>query len=131
MQKKRIWTFVLITIAIILLAILMISYDWEQVNSYEQYNTSTLSYVSGTVVSIEKEELTKDSYEDSRYFGTQKVVVEIHEGTYEDQEVSITNYLSNTLNIKVSEGQRVVVCVDQPENAETYFTIFNYKIHLD
>lgn len=126
MQKKRIWTFVLITIAIILLAILMISYDWEQVNSYEQYNTSTLSYVSGTVVSIEKEELTKDSYEDSRYFGTQKVVVEIHEGTYEDQEVSITNYLSNTLNIKVSEGQRVIVCVDQPGNAETYFTIFNY-----
>lgn len=124
-NKKLVYNIVLIIICCILVGISLF-YDWNQKNSYQMYNTSTLHYVSGTVISIEGENLEKDSTDENRYYGTQDIIVRINEGEFEGQELEITNYLSTTSNIHTEEGMKVIVCADTPENAEPYFTIYNY-----
>ena len=125
-QMKRKIFYVLSTVTVILFLLFCVLFDWNQVNSYKSYNTSTLNYVRGKVTSVEAENLTKDSLDSDRYYGTQELIVEIFEGYYEGEQIRITNYLSNSSNVLVSEGQRVIVCVDMPENAEAYFTVYNY-----
>ena len=124
-QKKKLIS-AMIVLGILLVTVFALGYDWEQMNDYQKYNTSSLSYVSGKVLSVTKENLTKDGQDDSRYFGTQEIVVRIEEGVFEGQEKTITNYLSTTSNVRVLDGQRVIVCVDAPTNAQPYFTIYNY-----
>lgn len=126
MQKKKIVSIISWMIIVIVMCICM-NYDWHQLNDYKQYNTSSLSYVSATVLSIEKENLTKDSDDGSRYYGTQQIIVKIDEGKYEGEKKEIINYLSTSSNVRVWEGARVIICVDAPQNAEPYFTVYNYN----
>lgn len=37
------------------------------------------------------------------------------------------NYLTDTHNVLVREGQQIILCVDAPENIEPYYTIYNYN----
>lgn len=124
MKQKKIIYFVVILLIVLMLAFCYF-FDWNQVNSYEMYNTSSLSYVSGTVISVESENLEKDE-DVNRYYGTQELIVHIKEGSYKGQNLEITNFLSTTSNVLVEEGTKVIICVDDPENAEAYFTIYNY-----
>lgn len=124
-QKKKLIS-AMIVLGILLMTVFALGYDWEQINDYQKYNTSSLTYVSGKVLSVTKENLSKDTTDESRYFGTQELVVRIDEGVFEGQEKTITNYLSTTSNVRVLEGQRVIVCVDAPTNAQPYFIIYNY-----
>lgn len=126
MQKRKKWLSVVVLFVIVFVMILTLNYDWKQLNDYKQYNTSSLSYVSGTVVSVEKENLTKDSSDGSRYYGTQEIIVQLHEGDFSGEKKQIINYLSSSSNVRVYEGQRIIVCVDAPENASPYFSVYNY-----
>ena len=126
MPKKKKLTSTVIFLCILLLVVCVIGYDWEQRNDYQKYNTSSLSYVSAKVLSVMRENLTKDRTDEHRYLGTQEVVVRIDEGVFEGQEKTIINYLSTSSNVRVLEGERIIVCVDSPLNAQPYFTIYNY-----
>lgn len=126
MKKNRAIVNFVIIAGIVGMLIGMICMDWNQINSYQAYNTSTLSYVRAKVISIEGMNLVQDELDESRFLGIQDVIVEITEGSYKGEQILIRNNLSRTQNVKVDKGQRVIVCVDAPENASAYFTIFNY-----
>lgn len=126
MVKKKNFVDVVIIAAILITVILGALFDWNEINSYEMYNTSTLDYVSGKVVSVESENLVKDTLDEDRYYGVQELKVLIQEGDYKGQTLDIVNYLSNTSNVLAEEGMKVIICVDMPENAEPYFTVYNY-----
>lgn len=123
--EKRKYADIFIGIVVFVIIIICGKYDWQSVNSYKMYNNSTLRYVSGRVISVESENLEKDD-STQRYYGVQELKVYIKEGAYKGQEVLITNYLSTTTNVLGKKGMNVIVCVDVPENASPYFTIYNY-----
>ncbi len=101
-------------------------FDWNKINSYTMYNSESLHYVKGRVVQITSEVLEQDSVDSSLYLGEQKIIVELLEGDQKGQQISIDNYLSKVHNIRVINNQRVIICADTPENAEPYYTVFNY-----
>lgn len=124
MKKKSAGLALLILGLVFLTAILM--FDWNSINSYTKFNSESLHYIKGRVVSITSESLEQDSSDPSLYLGEQEIVVELSEGDMKGQKVNIDNYLSQVHNIRVSNNQRVIVCADTPENAEPYYTVFNY-----
>lgn len=127
LKAKKIYIFYFfIVFFLIFILIFSAFFDWDQINSYYSYNTSNLNYVRAKVITVEAENLTKDSIDNSRYLGTQTIVVKILEGEFSGEEVEIQNNLSRTLNVQVKENQYIIVCVDTPENAEAYFTVYNY-----
>lgn len=101
-------------------------FDWNKINSYTMYNSESLHYVKGRVVQIKSEVLEQDSVDSSLYLGEQKIIVELLEGDQKGQEITIDNNLSKVHNIRVTNNQRVIICADTPENAEPYYTVFNY-----
>ncbi|MCD8375501.1 MAG: YibE/F family protein [Oscillospiraceae bacterium] len=40
--------------------------------------------------------------------------------------MELTNYLTRVHSIYVTQGQRVILCADLPENADPYYTVYNY-----
>lgn len=101
-------------------------FNWDSINSYYSYNTSSLSYVRARVISIDAENLTKDSIDESRYLGTQTITVRILSGEFAGEEIEITNNLSRTWNVLVKENEYIIVCADNPDNADAYFTVYNH-----
>ncbi|MCD7982447.1 MAG: YibE/F family protein [Clostridiales bacterium] len=124
-MKKHACSLAVFVLAVVFLAAAAL-FDWDSVNSYTSLNTSTLHYVRGVVISVDAEELEKDSADENLYLGSQDVTVRILEGDQKDEEAEFTNYLTRIHSIYVTEGQRVIVCADTPENAEAFYTIYNY-----
>lgn len=124
MKQRVFYGAALLLGAAFLLAVCL--FDWDSVNSYQAYNTSSLSYVRGRVVSVDSETLELDAADGSRYLGEQELTVELLEGALKGQRVQIDNYLTQIHNIRAAKGQTIIVCADLPEGAEPYFTVFNY-----
>lgn len=124
MRKKAAGIAALILGAAFLAAVIL--FDWNSINSYVKFNSDSLHYVKGRVISVTSERLELDSADSSLYLGEQEVVVELLEGDRKGEQVEIDNYLTQIHNIRVSANQRVIVCADTPENAAPYYTIFNY-----
>ncbi len=124
-MRKKVVGFSALILGIAFLAAILL-FDWNSINSYSKYNSESLQYVKGRVVSITSENLELDSSDPSVYLGEQEVIVELLEGDKKGEQVSIDNYLTQIHNIRVSNNQKVIVCADIPENADAYYTIFNY-----
>lgn len=119
-----------VELATILFSIAFLSaiffFDWNRINSYTMYNTQSIHYVRGRVIEIKSEVLEQDTADSALYLGEQNIVVELLEGDQKGKQIEINNSLSKVHNIRVSNNQRVIICADTPENAEPYYTVFNY-----
>ncbi len=124
-MKKRSASMALLIFGIAFL-IAIFTFNWNSINNYTKFNSDSLHYIKGRVISITSESLEQDSSDPSLYLGEQEIVVELLEGDMKGQQVNIDNYLSQVHNIRVSNNQRVIVCADTPENAAPYYTVFNY-----
>lgn len=124
MKKKNAGLALLILGIAFLIAIF--TFNWNSINSYTKFNSDSLHYIKGRVISITSESIEQDSSDPSLYLGEQEIVVELLEGDMKGQQINIDNYLSQVHNIRVSNNQRIIVCADTPENAEPYYTVFNY-----
>ena len=124
-MKKRMGSLMVLTLAMGFLVSIFL-FDWDSINSYKKFNTESLHYVKGRVVQIVSEDIEQDENDPTLYIGEQNIVVELLEGQQKGQEISMDNYLSKVHNIRVTNNQRVIVCADTPENAEPYYTLFNY-----
>ena len=101
-------------------------FDWDSINSYEAYNTTSTTYVRGRVVSVESEELEKYEYDEQLYLGEQELLVTLLGGEKKGETIELTNYLTKIHSIKVTEGSVIIVCVDAPESTDPYYTVFGY-----
>lgn len=90
--------------------------------SFQSLVSDTVSYISGTVLEVVKEDLTPSDLKGGPQLGEQTLTIELKDGS----QITLTNYLTNTHNILAREGMRVVVCVDAPENVEPYYTLYQY-----
>lgn len=116
-----------ILIALVLLSMVVMVLVFSNVNySYKMYDTDTLHYVKGTVVEVVDQNITYSGSGGEYITGVQHIKVKIREGELKGQTVEIKNYITVQHNIVVNEGRRVIVCADTPDNAEPYFTLYNY-----
>lgn len=124
-KSSSIPIYVLLIVAALFLLI-SAEYDWNNFNSYEGYNTASLQYVRGRVETIHSEVLTKDDTDAQRFLGEQEITVIILEGEQAGAHIRLTNYLTRVHNVQAKEGTRLIICADTPENAEPYYSVFNY-----
>src|SRR5699024_3777868 len=106
---------------ILLLTVIMLI--WPQSSPlFSSLNRDSISYISGSILSVENEHLTPSSLPGGQMLGEQTLRVALDNG----QTVTLTNYLTGTHNILATVGMRVVVCVDAPEGVEPYYTLYQY-----
>lgn len=101
-------------------------FDWNSINSYTAYNTTSTTYARGRVENVESETLEKADHDQKLWLGQQELEITLLQGEKKGETIELTNYLTQIHSIKVSEGQTVIVCVDAPEGAEAYYTVFGY-----
>lgn len=123
--KKRIIEYMLITIIFLLMLVMVMGFVKTEY-SYKTYDTSTLHYVRGTVTEVVDQNITYSGADGEYITGVQNINVKINQGEFKGQTVEIDNYITVQHNVVVNEGRRVIVCADTPENAEPYFTLYNY-----
>lgn len=91
-------------------------------NDYRRFASDTLSYEKATVVKMISEELNESPLKSGQKLGYQKAVVQIDGG----KRIEVENYLTETHNIRLEKGLKIILCIDSPENSEPYYTVYNY-----
>ena len=125
LTKKQVIEYVLI--AVVLLSMVVMAIAFAKTNySYKMYDTDTLHYVKGTVTEVTDQSITYSGSGGEYITGTQQIKVKILEGEFKGETVEIKNYITVQHNVVVNEGRRVIVCADIPDNAQPYFTLYNY-----
>lgn len=95
-------------------------------NEYRRYATDTLRYVRGRVLEVVSQDLTDSTLGTGQKLGSQRLLVRLPDG----QEIQLDNYLTETHNILLKAGQSAIICVDAPQNAAPYYTVYNYDRFL-
>lgn len=124
-KRKRILSAAAVLLGIAFMAFVCL-FDWDSINSYTAYNTSSTDYARGVVESVDSETIEKDDTDPDLYLGEQELSVTLLQGDRKGETISVTNYLTKIHSIMVSEGQRVIVLVDDPDIAEPYYMIYGY-----
>lgn len=106
----------------VLLVMLLQKFGYQ---SYSRYVTDTLHYDQGIVVEISDEDIEYD--ENLKiYLGTQNLKVRMTEGTEKGTVIEVANYLTKTHNVLARVNMALIINVDQPDEVEPYYTVFNY-----
>ena len=124
--KPNHWLTIGLAAFAVVTSILFLLIPWQSMNNYQAVNNSTMSYYKARVDQVVSETLSADNLEPGRNLGTQEILVTLQEGPNAGQQVEILNYLNRTQNVEVSQGQTVIVCADEPENADPVYTVYSY-----
>lgn len=89
---------------------------------FQTLTTDAIRYERAKVTAVLSEQLEPSAIEPTQQLGQQQLEVVLQSG----ETIELTNYLTDIHNVPVSEGQRVIICVDAPENVEPYYTLYNY-----
>lgn len=119
--KTDAWKRLLLEVLALLAIVLMLVRPVEG-NEYRRFATDTLHYVRAEVLKVQSEELVDSTLGTGQQLGQQELLVRLPSG----DEIQLVNYLTETHNIMAREGQSIIVCVDAPENAAPYYTVYNY-----
>lgn len=125
MKKKRLEQILLLSV-IVLMVLSVIIFINQDYGFKEKNEDSSVNYVKAKVVEVLEQELTVSGADGEYMLGYQKLCVRILEGNEKGEEIEIENYITVDHHVLPKEGSRVIVCADCPENAEPYYTIYNY-----
>jgi uncharacterized membrane protein len=116
---------ILINVVIVLLIITIAWGFLNQKIGYKRYETATLTYNKAKVIKINTQELAVDGT--GEYItGYQDIMIKFTSGKEKGKEVDIENTVTATHNVIAKAGQTIIICSDVPENAESYYTVYNY-----
>lgn len=92
---------------------------------YKEGDTSGTSYEVGKVVGILEDHVTVDESTDGLWRGDMKLQVKILTGEYKGEIAEVTNYFSSLYNVRVNQGDKVSIRID--ENEKGYqVSVYNY-----
>lgn len=121
MEKRTKKLHLVIELAV-LIAVIFMELCPVKGSGYQRFATDTLHYVRGTVLEVTSETLSGSTLGTGQKLGVQALRIRLSDG----QEVSLTNYLTETHNILLKRGDSAIICADLPENAAPYYTVYNY-----
>lgn len=93
---------------------------------YQMYETDPIHYVKARTVEILEQELTEGGAGGEYVTGYQKLCIQFLEGEKKGQELELENYVTVQHPVIAGEGSRLIICADEPDNAEPYYTVYNY-----
>lgn len=108
--------------AFVLIFTLILALLPQKERLFSGLSSDTITYERGTVTAVLEENLTPSDLKGGQMLGDQTVVIALNSG----ETVQVTNYLTDTHNVRAEEGLGVVVCVDAPEGVEPYYTLYQY-----
>lgn len=120
-SRNRLILEVLVMLASVLMLLRPVTGD-----SYRRFASDTLHYVRGEVLEVVAEELTDSTLGTGQKLGSQQLRVRLPDG----QEITLTNYLTETHNVLLKAGDSAIICADTPENAAPYYTVYHYDRFL-
>ena len=123
-KQQRLEHILLIGVAA-LMAIFAMRFEQHEYR-YQKYETSSVKYVKAQVKRIIEQELTVSGADGEYMTGYQKLCIRILEGDEKGEEKEIENYITVQHHVIPREGSRVIICADCPENAEAYYSLYNY-----
>jgi len=128
LKQEKIIRFIKISVEIVLVALVIFCtlFDWNSINQYAQYNTSSLHYVKGIVTVVDSQKLTQTEEDEALLLGSQVLQVKIISGHQSGETVEVKNYLTRGHAIQADVGSRLIICADESENAEIYYSVYNY-----
>ncbi len=106
----------------IILVLLFLKFGYK---SYARYESGTLHYDQGIVVEISDSQIEYDK-DLKIYLGTQDLKVKMIDGVSKDSTINVTNYLTQTHNVLAKVNMPLIINVDNPDDIEPYYTVFNY-----
>lgn len=124
-DKKRVVETALLGVILLVIAVLMTSF-WKKETQYQRFNTDSITYEKAIVTKILDQDLVLSGADGEYLTGYQKLVVKMISGKEPGKEIEIDHYVTLVHNVVVKKGNRVIVCADRPDNAEPYYTIYNY-----
>ena len=120
-------TDIILAVVIVLFGIFIYWFNVANPNDYLRYDNSTLGYERAKVNAITQQNLTEDPNVPGRYYGTQTINATFLSGDRAGQTAEVFNNLSTTHNVFLQEGDTFIACIDQPENVESYITVYQYN----
>lgn len=108
-----------------LVFLLVIYYANNDRPVYKEGDTSGTSYEVGKVVGILEDNVTVDETTDGLWRGDMKLQVKILTGEHEGETAEVTNYFSSLYNVRVSQGDKVSIRIDESEKGYQV-SIYNY-----
>ena len=124
-NKKQIIETVCLGAILLVMAVLMTTF-WKRETDYQRFNTDSITYEKAVVTDIINQELEVAGADGEYLKGYQKLVVKMISGNEKGNEITLENYVTLVHNVVAKKGSHVIVCADRPENAEAYYTIYNY-----
>lgn len=125
MKQKHIEIGILITILIVIAGLI-----WnftKQSFQYQQYDTGSVHYVKAKTVDILEQELTLSGSDGEYLTGYQKITVQMLEGDRKGDLLELDNYVTVQHHVIARQGQTLIICADEPDNAKPYYSVYNYS----
>ena len=125
MKKQKDKVFIIVFFAFsCFIMLLAVMFGVSNPSKYVGINRDSISYERARVTAVKSQEITVN-HEGIKH-GVQELEIEFLSGAHKGTTSHVENRLTARHSIFVKEGQKIVVCVDQPD--ETYFiaTVFNY-----
>ena len=116
-----------IAIAGVLAALVVFSlfFDWDTVNSYALYNTSSLHYEKGTVLAVVEENLSAAGRGMKSYcLARRHCPLKSRAGAIAVRLLKLKIIVSVSVPFARDEGTKLIICVDEPEGVDAYYTVF-------
>ena len=116
-------------VLLLLIVVLGIGLIWNFMRlniDYERFHTEGITYEKAVVTAVVKEKLELYEADDEHMVGSQLLRVRFLEGDEKGTEIEIENGISITHNVILKTGDRLIVYADRPENAEPYYSVYNY-----
>lgn len=124
-MKNRIRENSIVLFIILATVIAVVVFQKTGFRSYSRYASDTLHYEKAVAVEVSDEDLEYDK-ELRIYLGTQELKVKMLDGKEKGNIIEVTNYLTQTHNVYVKEGTKLIINADRPDNTEPYYTVYNY-----
>lgn len=115
----------LIGVLAILAFVLVIYYANNNRPVYKEGNTSGTFYEVGKVVGILENNVTVDEKTDGLWRGDMKLQIKILTGEHQGDVAEVTNYFSALYNVRVSQGDKVSIRIDEGDKGYQV-SVYNY-----
>ena len=124
-DRKKLLEYLLLALVLTVMGLLVWSFHIQKYQ-YKRYETAFVHYLKGRVEAVLEEDAAVVGEAAEYSTGYQKLSVRLLEGQRKDELLELDNYITVQHHVVLKAGSRVVVCADEPENAEPYYTIYNY-----
>lgn len=101
-------------------------FDWNKINQYKAYDTTSITYTKAKVIKVLKNDVEIDPLDKGRVLGGQTLKVKLLEGKNKGKVLEVDNSITELHNVYAKKGATILICADEPEGVTPYYTVYNY-----